>query len=66
MVEALIELAEAKDEELADLYWNPMMQPVVRSTIRRFDWPSLWKEHELEVQCLRTSAKPRPELRSLF
>ncbi|TMV12603.1 hypothetical protein [Arenibacterium halophilum] len=64
--EALTELTEAQDEDLASLYWDPIMQPVVRATIREFNWKSLWRQHELEVQLRRSMVKSPPALRSLF
>ncbi|WP_271951736.1 hypothetical protein [Ruegeria faecimaris] len=64
--EALTELSETNSEDLASLFWEPMMQPVVRETIRDFDWEALWERHELVVQQRRVIVKPRPVLRSFL
>jgi hypothetical protein len=64
--EALTELTEAEDRDLAGLFWIPMMQPVVRETIREFDWEALWQQKNLEAQFRRPKVKSRPVLRSLL
>ena len=64
--EALTELSETENENLASLFWDPMMQPAVRATIQGFDWQALWEQHELVVQDRRVVEKPRPVLRSFL
>jgi hypothetical protein len=64
--EAFTELSETNHEGLANLFWDPMMQPVVHATIQDFDWEALWEQHELVVQQRRTIEKPRPVLRSFL
>lgn len=50
MRDALLELQEAKDEELAGLYWRPVNDPFVRETFVSFDWRKLWLQLKLENQ----------------
>lgn len=64
--DALTELAETNSEDLISLFWDPMMQSVVRATIRDFDWEALWEQHELVIQRRRPIVKPRPVLRSFL
>ena len=63
--DALTELAEVNIEDLTSLFWDPMMQSVVRATIQDLDWKALWKQYKLVVQQRRIIVKPRPVLRSM-
>ncbi|NOC84536.1 hypothetical protein [Ruegeria sp. HKCCD6428] len=62
--EALNELVETDDQDLASLFWEPMTQPVVRESIREFDWPAVWSKYELKDQGIRPDERERPILRS--
>lgn len=48
--EALAELVSVKENELKGLFWNPIMEPIVRETFVKFDWEKLWVQYELAPQ----------------